>query len=121
MIDNEDQEKDEDYDEGVAGADEVAANLGLLWANMPQEEYYYNTDVIFSFRCSLFTILDPISKQHPYVLQMFNLDTKALGNHMSAELMVDDFNIRSSGQRGDTLESLREQWSRRHLKQYDIV
>lgn len=30
MIDNEDQEKDEDYDEGVAGADEVAANLGLL-------------------------------------------------------------------------------------------
>lgn len=86
---------------------------GLCEQTCPRKEYYYNTDVIF-LPLPLFSLHYTLSNQQttppaPHVLQMFNLDTKALGNHMSAELMVDDFNIRSSGQRGDTLESLREQ------------
>lgn len=36
-------------------------------------------------------------------------DTMAVGNHMSDDFMVDDFNIRHSSQRGYMLESFNSQ------------
>lgn len=61
------------------------------------------------------------SSHLPFFLWTFRLDTMAVGNHMSNDFMVDDFNIRHSSQRGYMLESFNSQWSRGPLNQYGVL
>lgn len=62
-----------------------------------------------------------ISSHLPRHSRTLGPDTMAVGNHMSDDFMVDDFNIRHSSQRGYTLESFNSQWSRGPLNQYGAL